>query len=284
MPRAAIRKRVALTELGGTLRPDGAALASDGAIFFSCSAREDELRRELADIATARAAEGADRQQLAERTRQLQRALIESYDEAKAAALFQVLRDNGTRVVPTLIWSQSYSPPAAELPEDLPTQVMPQAMLEQWQGIYEGYFARATPDKLALNHQLAEGSLDLVRALKAAGVTVLAGTDSPFGFVLPGFSLHQELELLVAAGFTPGEALAAATRGGAELLGQLEARGTVEVGKRADLVLLDANPLADVRNTRKIEAVIAGGRLYSRAELDGAISKPVEAGRANPTQ
>ncbi len=258
------------------------ALPSDGAIFFSCSAREDELRRELADIAAARAAEGADRQQLAERTRALQRALVESYDEAKAAELFAALATGGTRVVPTLIWSRTYSPPTAELPADLPSDVLPEATRERWQGIWEGYFARATPENLALNRTVADGSTAMVRALKDAGVGVLAGTDSPFGFVLPGFSLHQELELLVAAGFTPGEALAAATRDAADFLGRASEAGTVEAGKRADLVLLDADPLADVSNSRKIHAVIAGGTLYTRADLDAMIAEVVEAGRAAP--
>ncbi|MEM7350714.1 MAG: amidohydrolase family protein, partial [Acidobacteriota bacterium] len=97
-------------------------------------------------------------------------------------------------------------------------------------------------------------------------------TDSLFGFVLPGFALHQELELLVAAGLSPAEALSAATRGPAELLGVLDERGTVEVGKIADLVLLEADPLADIRNTRRIVAVVDGGQVRSRADLDRMLS------------
>ncbi len=257
------------------------ALPSDGAIFFSCSAREDELRRELAAIAADRAAEGADRQRLGERTRALQRALVESYDEEKAAALFAALREHGTRVVPTLVWSRTYSPPGPELPADLPAGVMPPAMRERWQGIWDGYFERAGPERLALSGQIAEGSLALVGALHEAGVGILAGTDSPFGFVLPGFSLHQELELLVAAGLTPGEALGAATRGAAELL-DLEGRGAIEAGQRADLVLLEADPLADVANSREIAAVVAGGELYSRSDLDRLLTEAAAAGGPAP--
>ncbi len=255
------------------------ALPSDGAIFFSCSTREEELRRELADIGAARVAENADRQEIGERTRALQRALVESYDQGKAAELFAALRENGTWVVPTLVWSQTYSPPAAELAPDLPTSAMPQAMRERWQGIWNGYFERAGAERLALNRQIAEGSLALVGALHSAGVGVLAGTDSTFGFVLPGFSLHQELELLVAAGLSPGEALGAATRGAAELLGRLDDRGTVEAGKRADLVLLEANPLADVGNSRKLAAVVAGGTLHSRQDLDRMLAEVIAAGQ-----
>ena len=248
------------------------SLPSDGALFFSCSAREDELRLELAAIAAARAAEGAGRGQIAERDRALQRALIESYDAEKAAALFAGLRDRGTRVVPTLVWSSTYSPYQAELPPDLPVEVMPEALREQWLGIWKGYFERVGPQRLEHNRRIADAAVTLVGALHAAGVKVLAGTDSPFGFVLPGFSLHQELELLVAAGLTPGEALTAATRGAAELLGQQGERGSVEAGQRADLVLLDADPLADIRNTREIAAVVTGGALYTREDLDRLVA------------
>ena len=90
-------------------------------------------------------------------------------------------------------------------------------------------------------------------------------TDTPQAFVYPGFSLHDELELLVRSGLTPLEALRAATYNPAEFLGALDSLGTVTQGKVADLVLLDADPLADVRNTRRISAVIANGRLFDRA-------------------
>ena len=86
--------------------------------------------------------------------------------------------------------------------------------------------------------------------------------------MVPGFSLHQELRRFVDAGFTPLEALQTATINPARFLGKLADFGTVEKGKVADLVLLDANPLDDVGNTRKIRAVVADGRYHSRDELD----------------
>jgi imidazolonepropionase-like amidohydrolase len=100
----------------------------------------------------------------------------------------------------------------------------------------------------------------LVRALSAAGAGVLVGTDTPNPFVLPGASVHEELRLFVEAGLTPYAALAAATREPARFLRRLEATGTIEPGKQADLVLLDGNPLADIRNTERITAVIVRGR------------------------
>src|ERR1700730_5197538 len=104
--------------------------------------------------------------------------------------------------------------------------------------------------------------------MKRAVVPILAGTDTAAGVrVYPGFSLHDELELLVKAGLTPMEALQAATRNAGEYL-ELADTGTVERGKRADLVLLEANPLQDIGNIRKIRSVVLAGRYFSRDDLD----------------
>jgi len=108
-------------------------------------------------------------------------------------------------------------------------------------------------------------SFDRTRDLKSAGVKLLAGTDMPQAFVYPGFSLHDELAVLVQSGLTPLEALRTATYNPAEFLGALDSLGTVARGKVADLVLLNADPLADIRNTRRISAVIANGRVFDSA-------------------
>ncbi|HEX8212545.1 MAG TPA: amidohydrolase family protein [Longimicrobium sp.] len=114
-----------------------------------------------------------------------------------------------------------------------------------------------------------ESALGHLRAMNRAGVTMLAGTDLGARLVYPGSSLHDELALLVEhAGLSPLDALRAATRNAAESLGLGECCGSVEVGKAADLVLLDADPLQDIRNTRRIHAVVRGGKLYSRPALD----------------
>jgi len=109
----------------------------------------------------------------------------------------------------------------------------------------------------------------VVGAMHGAGVQFLAGTDTPPGvYVFPGFSLHEELQRFVAAGFTPMEALQTATLNPAKFLGMEDRLGTIEKGKLADLVLLDANPLEDIRNTQKIAGVIVNGRYLARADLD----------------
>jgi imidazolonepropionase-like amidohydrolase len=104
-------------------------------------------------------------------------------------------------------------------------------------------------------------AMKVVGEMHAAGVPLLAGTDAGSNNAVPGESLHQELELLVESGLTPMEALQAATSKAAEFLGLAKSTGTVQKGRWADLVLLDANPLEDIRNTRRIVAVIARGRV-----------------------
>jgi imidazolonepropionase-like amidohydrolase len=110
--------------------------------------------------------------------------------------------------------------------------------------------------------------MDVTAMMFRAGVRLLAGTDTGAPYVLPGFGLHDELELMARAGVPPGAVLRISTLGAAEFLGREADLGAVAAGKLADLVLLDANPLESVANTRRIRAVIAGGRLYDRATLD----------------
>jgi len=111
----------------------------------------------------------------------------------------------------------------------------------------------------------AEWSLALVGRLHAAGVPIGAGTDTPIGYAIPGYSLHTELERLVEAGLTPLEAIGAATLRPAEFFGLQHEMGTIARGMRADLVLLEADPLADIRNSRRIATVISKGRIVDLA-------------------
>lgn len=115
--------------------------------------------------------------------------------------------------------------------------------------------------------------LGVVGEMYRAGVPILAGTDAGAAYTYAGFSLHDELGLLVDAGLTPAAALRAATLGPAELLGATDSLGTIGAGKLADLVLLEANPLEDIANTRRIHAVIANGRTFDRAALDSLLDE-----------
>jgi imidazolonepropionase-like amidohydrolase len=124
-------------------------------------------------------------------------------------------------------------------------------------------------DPLPMRKKFVQMELDMTLAMFRAGVPFLAGTDTAAGVhVFPGFSLHQELALFVQAGLTPLQALQTATLNPAKFLNRLADLGTVERGKLADLVLLDANPLEDIANTKKIRAVVLAGRYLDRPELD----------------
>ena len=113
----------------------------------------------------------------------------------------------------------------------------------------------------------------MTRALVDSGGHVLAGSDVPGWFMLPPYTLHRELENLVAAGLSPFQALVAATRDAAQFFGAQDSMGTIAPGKRADLVLLDANPLAAIGNTQRINGVVLGGRWFARPELDRELDR-----------
>lgn len=119
-------------------------------------------------------------------------------------------------------------------------------------------------------------ALRSVAAMRGAGARLVAGTDTPRPFLVPGFSLHQELKQLVDAGLTPYDALTAATRGAAEFVGALDEWGTVAVGRREDLILVNANPLDHVANAARQVGVMVRGRWYPRAELQAKLDALAE--------
>ncbi|MDX2034150.1 MAG: amidohydrolase family protein [Blastocatellia bacterium] len=245
------------------------ALPGDAGLLLACSGKEAELRAELLALGQASAQPNADRQQLRARQRALQSQLFSTFDREKAGRLFALLAEKQIWVVPTMIWAQRFAPLS---PDDLPAepvmQAIPLTLKNRWDRRRTQVIQASTEDDFNFRRMIFERSRDLAGALHRANVPLLAGADALDGYVAPGFSLHQELELFVAAGLTPMEALQTATRNPARFLGQLASRGSVEKGKRADLVLLDADPLRDIRNTRRIHAVILGGRLIDSAERE----------------
>jgi imidazolonepropionase-like amidohydrolase len=147
------------------------------------------------------------------------------------------------------------------------------------QEITAGYGA----DDLATRKKFIEKELEVVQMLHKTGVLFLAGTDTPAGVhIFPGFSLHEELQRFVAAGFTPLEALQTATLNPAQFFGMEEQLGTVEKGKLADLVLLSANPLEEIGNTQKIAGVILNGQYFWHAEIEKMLAKEEAAARRQP--
>jgi imidazolonepropionase-like amidohydrolase len=139
---------------------------------------------------------------------------------------------------------------------------------ERWQRIIDREPSEVDPVAL----QRWKVSREIVKTLHKAGNRILAGTDAPMPLVYPGSSLHKELKLLVECGLSPADALRAATIWPAEFLGLDESSGSIGIGKRADLVLLDDNPLREIKNTQRIRSVVLDGQLLQRDELDALLA------------
>jgi amidohydrolase family protein len=248
------------------------ALPGDAGLLLACSSREEELRAEMLAIEAALGKPNADRAELRGRQDALRIAMFDSYDPARATALFRRMAKENVVAVPTLIWSQTQLPRSRDdLLSDVPLGAIPSQLRLGWTAARRRTVESLTDERLAHNAKIAERSIDFVRKMHDAGVTILAGTDSFDMLVIPGYSLHQELELLVKAGFSPMSAIYASTRDAARYFKQDKERGTIAKGKSADMLLLDADPLADIRNTRKIAAFIKGGDLLTRGDLDGLL-------------
>lgn len=200
---------------------------------------------------------------------------LRDFDVKKGAALFKTFTDNGTWHVPTLVEAHQkgrLADPKALDPEV--EKLLPASAKLFWArrfddkgGVKLLILDRTyTKEDLEERAELIAGELKLVAAMHKAKVRLLAGTDTPGALVVPGLSLHEELELFVKAGLTPAEALRTATANPAECLKLTDRFGSVAVGKCADLVLLTKDPLVDVRNTRAIDTVFVGGRVVPRPE------------------
>lgn len=237
-------------------------------ILAACSTREREVneaaKADLEDILAKK--EGA---QWVPHSRALQKLEIDTYSPEKADALFAVLKRNGTWQCPTLtVLHAVVNLDDTAFTNDPRLKYMPRWAQQMW----EPSQAREMYKDAGFTKAGFAKKLEIVGAMQKAGVGLLAGTDTSNAYCMPGFSLHDELGFMVQAGLTPMQALQTATKNPARFVGREKDLGTVEKGKLADLVLLDANPLDDIANTKKIESVIYGGTLYSRTQLDKMLS------------
>jgi hypothetical protein len=260
-----------------------AALASDlgqrsiehrYGLFIATSAHEDEIRRDIDALPVD--PQGAWFAQI----RTWERLAADSYSPARAAALFERLVRNGTHLSPTLTVLRTFADPAESHVDDPRLRYFPQWLRDYWE---QAILLRApsTPEQLAVQRAYYEAFARLVATAREAGVGVIAGTDAGNPYCFPGFGIHDELALLVAGGLTPMQAIQAATRDAAAFVGLGESVGTVTPGKHADLLILDANPLADIRNTQQIHAIVAAGRFID-GEQRAQILADVEAGATAP--
>jgi imidazolonepropionase-like amidohydrolase len=186
--------------------------------------------------------------------------------------LFRTMARNTTWIDPTFVAMResAYHQEIAARPDDR-RKYIPPSVKRGWDRMFPA--KQEDPKTRAIRAELFQTQLTWAAKMKDVGVRFIAGTDTGIPDTYSGFSLHEELGLLVKAGFTEMEALQAATRNAATVMGQATTLGTVEVGKYADLVILDANPLADVANTTRIHAVVMGGRILLRDALDTLLAK-----------
>jgi imidazolonepropionase-like amidohydrolase len=257
----------------GALEASNAGMRSIEHLFysefsFSLSSKETELRQRLL---------AAEKRRDTAAEEDVRHEAESSYSPQKAAALFETLKKNHTWVTPTLASIDITAHPESWRAGDAFLAFVPSRLAQEWRGSIGD--ARVKSSAARLGRQSAN-DWKIAEELHRAHVSLLVGSDSLDPFVFPGQSLHQELAELVRAGFTPSEALQAATRGAAEFLGREQEFGSVEAGKAADLVLLDANPLDDIGNTRKISAVIRDGRYLDRAALDAMLAQAASAAAA----
>jgi imidazolonepropionase-like amidohydrolase len=209
---------------------------------------------------------------------------VRTYDPGRAQKLIALMARNRTWQVPTLVWEHGqWLVDDIDLSHDPLTKYAPAAWKDHtWPMFVHDIMQSMDTDPLPVRKRFFQMELDMTLAMFRAGVPFMAGTDTAAGVhVFPGFSLHQELSLFVRAGLTPMQALQTATRNPAEFMGRLKDLGTIEQGKLADLVLLDANPLDDIGNTRRIRAVVLAGRYLDRNRLDQML-KGVEEAAAKP--
>ena len=200
--------------------------------------------------------------------------LAEHLDESRIPALVASTKAAGTWIVPTQTLFESTI-------GDIPAEAMAQwpemrwaspAQVTQWSE-WKRKFLEAGPSSAAGRARFLDVRRKLIKALHAGGAGMLLGADAPQMWNVPGFATHRELQAMVRAGLTPAEALAMGTRNVAAFYGDGHPSGVIAPGKRADLVLLAANPLDAVANTTRIEGVMVGGRWLSKAAIERRLSE-----------
>jgi imidazolonepropionase-like amidohydrolase len=196
--------------------------------------------------------------------------LVAHVDESRIPALVERTRAAGTWNVPTeSLLEHTHGPDDPEAMRRWPEmRYAAPGQVDQWvagkRKNAQAYPAEQRERFIALRRRL-------IKALQDGGAGLLLGSDAPQTWNVPGFSIHRELAGYVAAGLTPYQALATGTRNVAVHLGTLERTGTIEKGKRADLVLLQGNPLQDIRNSSRIAGVMVGGRWLPKADIDARL-------------
>lgn len=235
-------------------------------VLLGCSSLEAQLRGRKMVAPAA----GESARQIYAGDQAWTRDLLRSYSQQNATELFQKFAGNHTWQVPTLPLLMDL---AYRIRPDTPQlaarrKYLPGNVAAIWNPVLEKNIRSANAEDFAVRGQLAQRSLEIVKGMSDAGVNMMAGTDSTAPNIFPGFSLHDDLAYMVQAGMTPMQALQAATSKPAEFLQRDMHQGSIARGQRADLILLSGDPLADIHNTQKIQAVFLKGKYLDRAALD----------------
>jgi imidazolonepropionase-like amidohydrolase len=242
-------------------------------IFLAASRDEAQLRERTLAVARGGEANTGISRDTRAAMRTINEGLLASYDEQKAAAVFAAFVNNGTWQCPTLTVLRSMaSLDDAQFTGDARLKYLPRQIRDRWNPANDPLLATKPADDYAFDRRVLKKQMEIVGAMHKAGVRILAGTDVLNPFAFPGFSLHDELALLVQAGLSRADALRAATINPAIYMGMEKTAGSVDPGRNADVVLLDANPLDDIAATTRIHAVIVRGRLLDRAALDSMLA------------
>ncbi|MEU3168462.1 amidohydrolase family protein [Streptosporangium sp. NPDC006930] len=245
------------------------------AVWYNTSDQERKLRQAIAAVPIG----PGEYAGWYNRMHPVEYAAARSYDRRKAARVFDRLARNQTRLTPTLTNHRVVDTPSSVRTDDPRHRYFPAQIRQLWEMTMREVYLKDRPaEQAASRRELFERRLRLVAELDRAGVPLLAGTDTGTSYVMPGFGLHDELELLSQAGLSGMSILRAATLEPARQLG-LRDHGTVERGKVADMVLLDADPLRDIRNTTRINAVFVRGRLIDRAQRQRMLDDVITAAR-----
>jgi imidazolonepropionase-like amidohydrolase len=199
--------------------------------------------------------------------------LGERLDESRLPALVRATKETGVWNVPTQVLMENLVPAVRlEVLQRRPEmRYVPRETQSKWAEVKRSMLEEtgSTPGSMAKTMDVRR---KLIKALHQAGAGLLLGSDAPQIYNVPGFATHRELESLVGAGLTPYEALETGTRNVAAFFGTLATTGTIEAGKQADLVLLDANPLTDIRNSARQSGVMVRGRWLSKAEIEARLA------------
>lgn len=196
---------------------------------------------------------------------------IENYDETQANEVLSVLAANDTWQIPTLTLATNLTErPFAEAEFQESFKYLPESVENQWKQNISNFVNNVKPTDFQLAY--TKWFQNMVGKVHETGIEIMAGTDCPIFFLTPGYSLHQELRVLVDAGLSPLEALKTATYNPARYFNMEHELGSIKESYWADLLILDANPLENIDHTRRIHAVIKQGNYLDRSRLDQILS------------